>query len=634
MDICGPCKFRNEDKKAIKYCLTCEESQCNTCADIHASSKATRKHLLLAITDLNKTSKTTEDLEKFQNCNDHTDKKIEFFCIDHEHFLCSTCLLNISELKCKSIVDIETGGEHLLTTRFNERISKDLDDVTNYCREQENEIQRMIEKGHLNKQEIQKYITDLKHKVINQFEKCEKDILDKVDTTVEKRNSELKSQQTVLKEARTTASGNRDMLHKIVGNNSSADIFRCSFSLIEQMERLPINEVSMTTEICSHSVELSPIMYAFTKSVDSHPLMYCKTTTSMSTQQIFLKITEDKGSFLKTTKQVALKRDQELSDDYMCSSSDVDVEGSNADSKDVPAKDFKVKPMEGSDKTAKENVQSDGSLDKEKDSWLVHISDNVVTTPDGKQPEITDIATLTDGCIILSDSKWSRLLRFTTDLTHKDTAELSHPPGKLAVLNDQFLVVCLPTGNRIAFVSVSSGFKWMRNVKTLHSPRGIQTLDNSHLLVSMKGTSYRKWHLHVITTDGKLKQDIGKTRSIQDAFMVSAIKSTHASPRYYLQCCTITGALYCYSVDGKELFKYSVRSPKYLYVEKSGNIYLLDSFGKLHILDSDGKRLQTCDVPKEANGLTCSNTKNKLFLTKHSSPVINVFQVVNRQSVV
>ncbi|XP_060560792.1 uncharacterized protein LOC132720642 [Ruditapes philippinarum] len=627
MDICGPCKFRNEDKKAIKYCLTCEESQCNTCADIHASSKATRKHLLLAITDLNKASKTTEDLEKFQNCNDHTDKKIEFFCIDHEHFLCSTCLLNIKELKCKTIVDIETAGDHLLTTRFNERISKDLEDVTNYCREQGNEIQRMIEKGHLNKQEIQKYLTDHKHKVINQFKKCEKDILDKVDTTVEKRNSELKSQQTVLKEARTTASGNRDMLHKIVCNNSSADIFRCSFSILEQMERLPINKVSMTTEIFNHSVELSPIMYALTKSVDNHPLMYCKTTTtSLSTQQKFLNVTADKESFLKTTKQVALTRDQEHSNDYTCSSSDADIEGSDTNSKDVPEKDCEVKPMEGSDKIAIESLPINGSLDKEKQPWLVHISDTVVTTPDGKQPEITGIVTLTDGCIVLSDSKWSRLLRLKINLSYKDTAEMPYPPGNMTVLNEKFLVVCFPTGNRVAFVSVSSEFKWMRNFITSHTPRGIHTIDNSRLLLSMKDDSDDKWYLHIVSTDGALTRDIGKTRSIQDASLISSIKFMVSSPRYYLQCCTFSDALYCYDVKGKVSFKYRVGSPKYLYVDMSDRIFILDSFGQLHIRTSNGKVIQRVNVPKETNGLTCSKTKDKLLIIKHSTTTISVYQ--------
>ncbi|XP_060576716.1 uncharacterized protein LOC132734031 [Ruditapes philippinarum] len=626
MDICGPCKFRNEDKGAIKYCLTCEEPQCSTCADIHASSKATRKHLLLAITDLNKASKTTEDLKKFQNCNEHTDKKIEFFCLDHEHFLCSTCLLNISEFKCKTIVDIETAGEHLLTTKFNERISKDLDDVSNNWREQENEIQRMIDNGHLNKQEIQKYITDLKHKVISQFEKCEKDILDKIDTTVEKRNSELKNQQTVLKEARTTASGNRDMLHKIVGKNSSADIFRCSFSLIEQMEKLPINDVSMTTEICSHSVELSPIMYAFTKSVDNHALMYCKTTTSMSTQQKSLMVTEDRESFLKTTKQVALTRDQELSDDYMCSSSDADVEGPCANSKDVAEKDCEEKPMEDSDRIAKENVPLNEGVDKEKDLWFVHISENVVTTPDGKQPEITGIVSLTDGCIVLSDSKWSRLLRLKINLTYRDTAKMPYPPGNMTVLNEQFLVVCFPTGNRVAFVSVSTGLKWMRNFITSHTPRGIHAIDNSRLLLSMKDDSDDKWYLHIVSTAGALTRDIGKTRSIQDASLISSIKLTVASPRYYLQCCTFSDALYCYDVNGKELFKYRVGSPKYLYVDMSERIFVLDSFGQLHILTNNGKLIQRVNVPKETNGLTCSKTTDKLLVIKHSATTISVYQ--------
>ncbi|XP_060560789.1 E3 ubiquitin-protein ligase TRIM33-like, partial [Ruditapes philippinarum] len=405
MDNCGPCQFRNEDKKATKYCLTCEESQCSTCADIHASSKATRKHLLLAITDLKTVSKTTEDLEKFQNCNDHTEKKLEFFCLDHEHYLCSICLLNIRELKCKTIVDIEIAGEQLLTTKFNERMSKDLENIGKHCRDQENEIARMIEKSLLNKQEIQKYMTDLKYKVINQLEKCEKDILDKVNTTEEKRNSELKSQQNVLKETRQTASENKDILQKIVSNYTSADIFRCSFSLVEQTEKLPLYKLPMTTEMCCYSVDLSPIMHSSTKSTDNHLLMQCKTTTTLNTLQICLSVTADKERFLQTTKQIALTEDRKLSFDYGCSSVGADVNCSCSSSKSISENDSMVQTKAGANNIVEDNASLNEALNDEKHPFFVRISDNVLTIPDGKQPEITDIVTLTDGCIVLSDSK-------------------------------------------------------------------------------------------------------------------------------------------------------------------------------------------------------------------------------------
>ncbi|XP_053406592.1 transcription intermediary factor 1-beta-like [Mercenaria mercenaria] len=276
VDICGPCKFRNESKKAAKYCVTCQEPQCKTYAEIHGNSKATRNHLLLIITDLNNASKTQEDLNEFQNCKDHPEKMIDFFCVEHDNLMCSSCLLNIQKLGYKTVVDIETAGEQ-------------------------------------EKHELQKHIEVIKKKLITQIDKCQKDILDEVDKNVKTQVAELTGRQTVLKEDLRTAKVNKDIQQTVISNNSTADVFRCTLSIMQQLSIFESSKGSATTDTFTHSVKVSPAFDTLIESMDIHPIMQCKAFGVAKTYTRNVNMKTDRDSFLKIAKQVALIRDSDIS---------------------------------------------------------------------------------------------------------------------------------------------------------------------------------------------------------------------------------------------------------------------------------------------------------------------------------
>ncbi|XP_045190245.2 uncharacterized protein LOC123547317 [Mercenaria mercenaria] len=541
--------------------------------------------------------------------------------------MCSTCILNIQKLKCKTIIDIETAGKQLETNKFNEQLTRDLESVEDHCKEKEKEIQRLIDGSHKERQDLKKYIEDFRNKMLTQFNKCEKDILVKVDERVKTQVAALTSQQTVLRETLQTAKENKDILQMIISNNSKADIFRCILSIMQQLDKSQTNKASVTTDMSTHSVELSPAFDTLLTSIDVHPIMQCRTVINTKTSTSNVNMKTDMDSFLETVKQVALTSENDLSSDYSCSSADAEME-------DHEAKPHRIQSNESSNvsdtssKSAQATASSHGTATKSKRlSNIVHMLDVTLTTPDEKQPCIAGIITLLDGSIVLSDSKHPRLIRVKEDLTYKDTADLSHLPGNMTVLNDKYLVVCLPTANRIAFVWLSPEFKWMRNFITKYTPKDVHALDTTRLLVSIYDTTERKWYLQILTTDGAFQQDLGKARSILDASQISSLKLTPISPRYYLQCCKESNKLYCFETSGKGVFKYSVMSPKCLYVDNAGKIYVLDSFGSVHILTNDGMLLQTIDVSKESNGIACNRKKDTLFITKQCSDKIGVFKI-------
>ncbi|XP_045191243.2 uncharacterized protein LOC123548072 [Mercenaria mercenaria] len=624
MEFCGPCKFRGKDTRAVKHCVTCQEPQCKTCADIHSSSKATRYHLLLNIEDLKMDSKTIRDLNQFQICKDHPEKKLQFFCTDHGHLLCSTCLLNTQRLNCKSVIDIESAGEQLTKCKFNEQINTDLECIVHHCNEKERQIQGFIDKSHKEKQEFIRHMDNSRHRIMIHLNKCKMRILNEVDRNLKTQVTELGRQQTLLRTTHQTLKESKDILQKIASDNSKADLFRCILSIIEQLQESQLSKPMVTTKRFTHSVQLSPAFVSLLVSLDTFPIMQCRTLSNTKTYIHRVNLNSNMNNFLEASK-VALSKNNDKTN-YSSADAESEVNYSNNHNKhhdastrgsgDTSTRDFKATLFKSAESKPKNNVK------------LIHKSDVTLSTSDGKKASINGIITLFDGSIVISDCKWSRLIRLNEDLTFRDSAELSKLPGHMTSLNERYMVVCLPTANRIAFIAVSPELKWMRNFITEYTPNGVHALDAKRLLVSMVNDN--KWLLQIRTIEGEILQHIGKTRSILDAEHISSLKMTPSSPRYFLQCCQVSYTLYCFQANGKEIFKHSIMSPTGIHVDSTGAIYVLESFGMLHILSKSGVLLQKVPIPKKANGITCNRTMDRLIITRQSSAVLGVFNIIHQ----
>lgn len=326
MDQCEPCKFRNEDTRAIKFCVTCQELQCKTCAEIHKSSKATRNHLLVQSSELNVDSKINKDLITFQRCHDHPENQAEFYCIEHKHKLCSKCLLNIQSLNCKDIVDVESAGEQIMKCKLNEQIRTDFENTIDNCKAEFQKLKKIKDRCKSNRQEIQQYIDNLKQKLMTAFNKYEKEILEKIDTNEEKQATALNKAQDVLTKALKTAEENKNILQIVTDNGSEADVFKCALSIIDQYRDVRTQDNAFTAKLFTHSVQLSPEFATLLDSIERSPVFQCDTSRITETFAQFDNCRSNIGDILETVKQVSLERKTDLPNDYSCSSADADTE--------------------------------------------------------------------------------------------------------------------------------------------------------------------------------------------------------------------------------------------------------------------------------------------------------------------
>ncbi|XP_045215664.2 uncharacterized protein LOC123565974 [Mercenaria mercenaria] len=260
---CDPCKFRGVDSSSVKYCKTCQEQLCKGCADVHKSSKATRKHFLVNIKDINVNSVTGIALEVLQRCISHPQKLLEFFCVEHNHLICSTCLLLHQSDNCTNVIEVAKAGEALLQSTFTEKVKADLHSVKLKLEQDKNSIklqQTATKKAHTY---IKEMLCETRAKLFHHFHKLENEILTKVQSDELNENKELEILHERINEMLVRLSDTSSVFQSAIENGSGSDIFRCILLIGNYLEdceaRLDMKKT--TIGICQHSIKLSTALH-------------------------------------------------------------------------------------------------------------------------------------------------------------------------------------------------------------------------------------------------------------------------------------------------------------------------------------------------------------------------------------
>ncbi|CAC5407451.1 unnamed protein product [Mytilus coruscus] len=164
---CGPCEYKNESKKASKWCTECEEGYCNECVKDHKLHKILRDHRVISVDDYFKIA----DLSKsYQRCNTHFEN-FEYFCPSQDKVLCFKCLSTIFTYRCEN--DIIAIKEAVNSSNIKDYVSnfeKQLDDLL-----------KKVEQRIMCHEEIADYINDKVDRIICKIKEIRNKINKKLD---------------------------------------------------------------------------------------------------------------------------------------------------------------------------------------------------------------------------------------------------------------------------------------------------------------------------------------------------------------------------------------------------------------------------------------------------------------------
>ena len=103
---CFPCSIDGKTSDVFAFCTKCIEFLCKECFNDHRKFKTTRSHCVL------KGSEIPTDITHFQKlavsniCKTHSNKEVEFKCVNHDEFMCSMCAVTVHK-HCDTLVPLQ-----------------------------------------------------------------------------------------------------------------------------------------------------------------------------------------------------------------------------------------------------------------------------------------------------------------------------------------------------------------------------------------------------------------------------------------------------------------------------------------------------------------------------------------------
>lgn len=104
---CTPCSFTNKFPPSFCFCINCKEYLCDECNNDHKKFKLTCGHTAIRAYDYPQDIFLLTELSELGYCRLHSEKKIEFKCMDHGSFICCICAIRLHRA-CGSILHIDT----------------------------------------------------------------------------------------------------------------------------------------------------------------------------------------------------------------------------------------------------------------------------------------------------------------------------------------------------------------------------------------------------------------------------------------------------------------------------------------------------------------------------------------------
>ncbi|CAC5396475.1 TRIM56 [Mytilus coruscus] len=109
--MCNSCQVKNKTKEAISWCTTCEEAFCGQCEEYHKSFKITSKHTVIAVQEI-QLDRSGFQLSEALSCEEHIEKIVEVFCVDHSQPCCTLCA-TLTHRKCDNVISIQKAASDI-----------------------------------------------------------------------------------------------------------------------------------------------------------------------------------------------------------------------------------------------------------------------------------------------------------------------------------------------------------------------------------------------------------------------------------------------------------------------------------------------------------------------------------------
>ncbi|XP_063427250.1 uncharacterized protein LOC134710783 [Mytilus trossulus] len=263
-NLCGPCGYAENNKKAEKWCSVCEEGLCTDCEKVHNVIKTSRNHRLISIEDFWKIQNITVNL----NCEDH-DKRLELYCKTHDVAVCLGCVPS-NHSTCSDVIPLETAAENATHSTALADLEVTLTAALQNLEQIITDRETALEDFESQKETIKNSIIDTRARILKKLEDLELKLLQELDIKHGNSKSEANKLLNRMKNSKRELSCLKEQTSQLKSFASEIQLFLGARQMNEAVfkEIKSVKEGIKSAENFQVYVQLNPSIIALMDEVD------------------------------------------------------------------------------------------------------------------------------------------------------------------------------------------------------------------------------------------------------------------------------------------------------------------------------------------------------------------------------
>ena len=191
---CGSCE---EVYTLEAYCHDCSYSICANCVDSHKKLKPLKRHKVVSLQSVRSSQRSIT--WKLSYCSSHDGETVRFYCFGCSSLICSECIKYHKEHKWEPL-DVAAEAEKAEI----KCLIPQMDDSISPITEAIQEVSSVIEDVAVNKDRLNKRITELFHKIAKVIAKRRQELLEEVDKSSLAKTTQLDIQKEGLEKIKNS----------------------------------------------------------------------------------------------------------------------------------------------------------------------------------------------------------------------------------------------------------------------------------------------------------------------------------------------------------------------------------------------------------------------------------------------
>ncbi|KAL3891951.1 hypothetical protein ACJMK2_004193 [Sinanodonta woodiana] len=216
---CDQCIKNGKELLATYICKDCDRSMCMSCKQYHDGFPALCQHNVINVSDEAQTCFVIPDMSTIEACHQHSNKRIKFFCLDHEMPCCNTCVI-LEHRKCERVISVNDMLKSFDINKKSNEIETNLAMFENHLKQITGKIKENADTIQKDKSDILQQIHSLKAQLIAKLQKLEEDVIAALERNHKSESLNLQTQDIDGHTLITSIGNDRTQLNLVMTHGS------------------------------------------------------------------------------------------------------------------------------------------------------------------------------------------------------------------------------------------------------------------------------------------------------------------------------------------------------------------------------------------------------------------------------